>query len=235
MPPRTVNGRQRRRLPQTITEDEFARLVSVPSAISATGKRNRAALRAMFDAGLRSAEVTNLAPRDVRRTGKGAPSIRVRNGKGGRDRVVPIPSTLLDALDAWERVRPPSRYLLSTLQGTRLSTRYLRAMVARCSDFAGVRLLSDDNGERLVHPHTLRHSYATRLLERGVDVRQVQLLLGHADLSTTSIYLHVSDQRLADDVRAALDPGADTEAEALETAVEHVLLRRPDLLRGLAS
>jgi integrase/recombinase XerD len=101
--------KRRRRLPRTIGAEEFARLTEVPSARSATGRRNRALLWAMYGCGLRVGEVVTLSARDVRRSGAGAPSVHVRDGKGGRDRVVAIPSPAFDALESWVAVRPRSR------------------------------------------------------------------------------------------------------------------------------
>ena len=105
-------------------------------------------------------------------------------------------------------VRPSSQFFFSTLDGNALSDRYVRGLVSRLAERAEVYKLDDDNQERPINPHILRHSFATRLLERGVDVRQVQLALGHADLATTQVYLHVEDSRLRDNIRAAFDaPG----------------------------
>jgi site-specific recombinase XerD len=199
--------RHRRRLPKTITEAEFHRLIAA-TGNSRTGRRNRAAFWLMYGSGLRVGEVVALAPRDVRWTGPGAPSLRVRLGKGSRDRVVAIPAAAYDALEAWVTVRPKSRWLISTLAGGQISTRYLLAALARYSERAGVYLPDDANGQRPVWPHALRHSFATRLLDEGVNVAQVQQLLGHSDLSTTAVYLGVNPERTLDEARAAFDgPG----------------------------
>ena len=205
--------RRARRLPKTITEAEFDRLLAV-TGNSRSGRRNRAAIWLLYGCGLRVGEVVALSPRDVRRTGPGAPSLRVRRGKGSRDRVVAIPAAAFDALEGWVAVRPSSPHLLSTLNGGQISTRYLRAALARYSHRAEVYLPDDANGDKPVHPHALRHSYATRLLDEGVNVRQVQQLLGHSNLDTTSIYLGVNDSRTLDDARAAFDgPSADDAGE----------------------
>ena len=215
-----MTQRQPKRLPQTISADEFARLIEVPSATSATGKRNRAMMWSMYGCGLRVGEVAALSPRDVKRTGKGSPSVHVRNGKGGRDRVVPIPSPAFDALESWVAVRPKSRWLFSALNGHQLSTRYVHAMVTRAADLAGVYKVADGNGERPISPHVLRHSFATRLLERGADIEQVRRALGHSSLSTTQIYLHVTDARLGETIRGAF------EGEIQFDATDEDLLRR---------
>ncbi len=195
-----------RRLPRTITEAEFQRLVD-QTGPSRSGKRNRAMLWAMYGCGLRVGEVVGLSARDINRQAKGGPSLRVRRGKGAKDRAnLPIPRAAWDAFEAWAAVRPSSQFFFSTLDGKALSDRYVRALVSRLAERAEVNKLDDDNRERPINPHILRHSFATRLLERGVDVRQVQLALGHSDLSTTQVYLHVEDAKLRDAIRALSMP-----------------------------
>jgi Phage integrase family len=105
--------------------------------------------------------------------------------------------------ERWEAVRPESRFFFSTLEGGRLSERYVQQMVGRYGVRAGV-LKATMDGDRPIHPHMLRHSYATRLINAGVPVHAVQRALGHSHLATTSVYLHVSDDELADQLRGAL-------------------------------
>ena len=213
------------RLPRTITEAEFRRLVD-QTGPSRSGKRNRAMLWAMYGCGLRVGEVVGLSARDINRQAKGGPSLRVRRGKEAKDRAnLPIPRAAWDAFEAWAAVRPSSsQFFFSTLDGKALSDRYVRALVSRLADRAEVYKLGDDNGERPINPHILRHSFATRLLERGVDVRQVQLALGHSDLSTTQVYLHVEDARLRDAIRAAFDaPDDDDEDDEMATMVRGIV------------
>jgi integrase/recombinase XerC len=196
-----------KRLPKTITAEEFAKLIGV-TGDSASGRRNRAMLFAMWDCGLRVGEVVGLSPRDITQRGNdGVPSLRVRRGKGGKDRAnLPIPASAWDAFQRWADVRPPSRFFFSTLKGGRISTRYVRAMVARLATRARVFKIDDSNVEHPIHSHMLRHSFATRLLEAGVDIYKVQLALGHADLSTTQRYLHVEDAGLRNAIYSALEP-----------------------------
>jgi site-specific recombinase XerD len=97
-------------------------------------------------------------------------------------------------------------------------------MLARYARRAEVYKLDDANGQRPVNPHMLRHSYATRLIEAGVPIHDVQRALGHASLQTTAKYLHVNDARLAERLRGALDAaGSDTEAEAVRRVVRDEL------------
>lgn len=182
-------------LPKTITPEEFNLLAeATPSSI--TGTRNLSMLWAMYGCGLRVSEVLSLAPSDV--TGRRSePVLHVRRGKGGKDRAnLAIPRQAALALEAWERVRPTSKFLYCTHKGTKLSDRYVRAMVARLSDFAGVYKLNADNEPAPINPHMLRHSFATRHLRAGTDLRSIQRLMGHSKIATTEIYLHVEDAQL---------------------------------------
>lgn len=194
-----------RRLPQVIDRDDFDRLLAQPSRSAPTGVRNAAILAAMYDAGLRVSEVCDLAPQDVIRTGSNAHSLRVRRGKGGKDRSnLGLPTGAWACLERWAAIRPSSRYFFSTLAGNRLEERYVRAMVARYSRRAGVSKPTPD-GPKPINPHMLRHSYATRLIDAGVPIHDVQRALGHASLQTTQRYLHVNDAKLAERLRSALD------------------------------
>jgi integrase/recombinase XerD len=194
-----------RRLPQIITRDEWERLIAQPSKHAPTGVRNAAVMHAMYDGGLRVSEVCDLAPQDVIRTGSNAHSLRVRRGKGGKDRSnLGLPTGAWACLERWAAIRPSSRYFFSTLAGNRLDERYLRQMVAHYAERAGVHKPTKD-GPRPINPHMLRHSYATRLIDRGVPVHVVQRALGHSSLQTTQKYLHVNDAKLAEQLREALD------------------------------
>jgi site-specific recombinase XerD len=119
--------------------------------------------------------------------------LRVFRGKGAKDRTLYLDEHSLDLLHLWKARRPQSGYLLCTLKGEALSDRYLRAMVGRYARRA--------NLPKRVHPHMLRHTFATELLQEGYNIREVQKLLGHSDLSTTMIYLHIFDAELRDKLR----------------------------------
>lgn len=214
-----------KRLPQTITAAEYERLLKMASRRAPTGIRNAAAMAAMWDCGLRVSEVCNLAPQDVVRTGPQAPALRVRRGKGGRDRAnLGVPAATWALMERWAAIRPSSRYLFCTLSGNQLQPRYLQAMLGRYSRRAGVYLVGADNRQRPVHPHALRHSYATRLVEAGVPLSDVAAALGHQHLSTTQVYLHVNNAKLASRLRSALeDAGADTEAAAVRRIIRDEL------------
>ena len=154
-----------------------------------TGKRDRCMLKLMLNSGLRPSEVLNLTWRDVDlQTGK----VLVREGKGKKDRQVWVAEATLDQLRQWRESAPASNYCFTTLKGRRINDRVFRAMVKRRALKVGI--------EKDVHPHTLRHTYATELYRETKDIRMVQKALGHANLATTMIYTHIVD----DDMETAM-------------------------------
>lgn len=180
-----------KRLPEVLTKEEALRLLSQPNKKAPTGLRNRLILQLMYRAGLRVGEIVALAPKDIDYQ-EGI--LRVFRGKGAKDRTLYLDEHTLDLLRLWEERRPGgSRYLLCTLKGKALSDRYIRAMVRRYAQRAGLT--------KGVHPHMLRHSFATELLQENYNIREVQKLLGHSDLSTTMVYTHVFDSELRDKLR----------------------------------
>jgi site-specific recombinase XerD len=211
-----------KRLPHFISDEEWRRLAREPSRRAPTGIRNLAALHAMYFAGLRVSEVCDLSARDLNQQGM---TLRVRDGKGGRDRSnLGVPTETWAVFERWIGIRPSGRYFFSTLDGGRLSERYLHAMVGRYATRAQV-MKPTPTGEGPIHPHILRHSFATKLVEGGVPVHDVQRALGHASLATTEVYLHVNDAKLADKLRGAMSaPPRDGEIERLveRTVAEQV-------------
>lgn len=185
-------ARDRKRLPTVLSADELRRLFEVV----AHHPRHQALLMTLYGAGLRISEALQLKPADLdsRRM-----LIHVRGGKGNKDRMVKLSTQLLDALRASWRSRPandPGMWLFPQVghpDRAMESSTALR-IVSRAARRGGI--------VKRVTPHTLRHSYATHLLDAGVDLRTIQLLLGHTNLKTTSLYMHVSQARL----RAAASP-----------------------------
>jgi site-specific recombinase XerD len=202
--------KRRRRLPIVLSPEEVERLIA-----GAKNLYHRTLLLTLYGAGLRRSEVCHLKVRDI---DSQRMVLRVEQGKGGRDREVPLSPTQLAALREYYRWMRPQTYLFP---GTRNGWRADAPITAKVI-WDAVRLATRRAGiDKPVTPHTLRHSYATHLLERGADLRTIQLLLGHADLSHTTVYLHLSRRHL----QAAPNP-----LEQLQVPTP-VVLHRSRLLR----
>lgn len=186
-----------RPLPTFLGVDDAASVVTEPSegaATAALALRDRALLELLYGAGARVAEVASLS---LERLDLEQHTVRV-HGKGNKERVLPLGGPAADALQHYLTVRPELRSKRTGKQdpralflgryGTKLGVRQIRALVKRY----GMRAL----GHADVHPHALRHSCATHLLDAGADLRGIQELLGHASISTTQRYTHVSVDRL---------------------------------------
>jgi len=178
------------RLPVVLKPEEAGRVVEAPAGLEPWVFRDRAILELLYGCGLRVAELCGL---DVDDVDLDRGRVRVL-GKGGKERELPLGDQAADALEAYLREArgamgmPGERALLFNRRAKRLSTRDARSVVARYRHAIGA--------DRQMSPHTLRHSFATHLLEGGADIRAVQELLGHASLATTQRYTHVSRGRL---------------------------------------
>jgi integrase/recombinase XerC len=176
-------------LPEALSPDEAARLMDLPGDDD-LAVRDRAIFELFYSSGLRLAELAGLAPNDLDFEDA---TVRV-TGKGSKTRVVPVGAQARAALRAWLAarapvVRPGERALFVTRAGTRLSPRAIQARVR----YWGLRLGLPAN----VHPHVLRHSFASHVLQSSGDLRAVQEMLGHASISTTQVYTHLDFQYLA--------------------------------------
>jgi integrase/recombinase XerC len=186
------NPRISRTLPHFLSSEDLGRLLLTPPNDNAMGLRDRAILETMYSAGLRVAEVVGLNDGDL---DFDAEILRVR-GKGKKERLSPVGSHALRALKAWLKCRTlrknmkpgPETPVFISRVGTRLTTRSVGRMLEKHLKVSGL--------DRRTTPHSLRHSFATHLLDRGADIRSVQELLGHKSLVTTQIYTHVSAANL---------------------------------------
>ncbi len=179
--------KKEQRLPFHLNIDQVTELVSAPAGSSGLPLRDRAVLETLYSCGIRVSELTGM---NVGELDLDAGLARVL-GKGGKERIVPVGTKAAQALAAYleERNRPPAGApLILNARGGRLT----RRSVGRIVD-AHMLLIA---AMRKVSPHTLRHTFATHLLEGGADLRAIQELLGHASLSTTQKYTHVSIDRL---------------------------------------
>jgi integrase/recombinase XerC len=183
------NPRRQRKLPHVLTDEEVGRLLLAPPADRVDGLRDRAILETIYSAGLRVSELVGLQDGDLDRREQ---IIRVR-GKGRKERICPLGSFALRAIEqyAHRRQRSPEAESLGRQApvfvnrfGNRLTTRSVGRLLEKHLAAAGL--------DARTSPHTLRHSFATHLLDRGADIRSVQELLGHKSLATTQIYTHVS-------------------------------------------
>jgi len=181
--------RQEKRLPSFLDERQVTRLLAMPPTRKWQGWRDRAILEVLYSTGMRVSELTGLNREDVDEI---SGTVIVR-GKGKKERLCPIGATALKAIDRYmakrptKNVRTPYAVFLSQ-KGTRLTVRQVDRLLAGYVRGAGL--------PASISPHSLRHSFATHLLDRGADLRSVQELLGHASLSTTQIYTHITPQRL---------------------------------------
>ena len=189
--------KQAKRLPKAITVDQIERLLSAPDDRDLLGARDRAILETLYSTGIRVSEVVGINRADVNDAGE---SIIIR-GKGRRERVVPLGSHALGALRHYVQMldgelakaglaADPDAPLFVNKHGTRLSSRSVRRKVSKYLTQVG---LDPD-----ISPHTIRHSFATHLLDNGADLRSVQELLGHQSLSSTQVYTHLTTQRMRD-------------------------------------
>jgi len=182
------NPRRDRKLPHFLSTDEIGKLLVAPPATTPQGLRDRAILETMYSAGLRISEAVGMNDGDLD-LAEGLTRIR---GKGRRERLAPIGSFAAKALLRWIKLRRlsakepkgPLAPVFTNKFGRRLTTRSVHRMLLKYLKVAGLDLRTT--------PHTLRHSFATHLLDRGADIRSVQELLGHKSLVTTQIYTHVS-------------------------------------------
>lgn len=177
--------KKERRLPTVLSLEEVGQLID-----AAGNLQQRAILMILYGTGMRRAEVSRLKVADVdsRRM-----NIRVEHGKGGHDRDLPLSPALVETLREYWRWKKPRTYLFPSGDGHRgkdqpISDRSIWYACKEAARHAGIK--------RRVTPHTLRHSWATHLLEAGTDLRTIQMLLGHGDLETTAKYLHLSQRHL---------------------------------------
>jgi integrase/recombinase XerD len=175
-------------LPRFLTEEEMERLLSAPDTSTDDGIRDRAMMELMYAAGLRVSELVGLKRSDLNLDA----GLVICHGKGSKERRVPIGKSAARWLQQYAAVRARAGHankpqlFLSSL-GRPLTRHFAGTMMKRYSSGLGLKHVS---------PHTLRHSFATHLLQRGADSRSVQALLGHSDISTTQIYTHITDRHM---------------------------------------
>ena len=183
-----VTPKQEKYLPEAMSEAEVDKLLNSPDVANKIENRDKAMIEMLYATGMRISELVNLKITDVdmKRC-----VVKVF-GKGSKERLVPFGETALDSLRSYlnEREQSSSKEIFLSNRGKKMT---------RVAFWQRVKIyLIRENLKNSISPHTLRHAFATHLLNRGADLRSVQLLLGHSDLSTTQIYTHIAKQRLSD-------------------------------------
>lgn len=181
--------KQARKLPKTLDVDQVSALLDA-GANSVLELRDVAMFELFYSSGLRLSELSALDLNDIDRHDK---QLTVLSGKGGKSRLLPVGSKALQAIQAWLKVRPAvadETALFTSARGKRLGNRSIQLRLKQWCIKKGI--------PESVHPHMLRHSFATHLLESSQDLRAVQELLGHENISTTQIYTHLDFQHLAE-------------------------------------
>jgi integrase/recombinase XerD len=168
---------------------EVESILSVPNTRKIAGVRDRALLELLYATGMRVSELVNLKVEDLNLDSGFLKCL----GKGGKERIIPVGRDAREAIERYLGKRPASKKIGKTLfvglkQTERLTRQAVWQLIRRYAKKARIR--------KKITPHTFRHSFATHLLEGGADLRVVQELLGHADISTTQIYTHISRDRL---------------------------------------
>jgi len=178
-------------LPKSLSESDVDRLLDAPDAKQPLGRRDRAMLETLYATGLRVSELVELRLNELRVN----PGVVQIVGKGGKERLVPLGESAIEAVEAYLKTARPdllnsriSDYVFVTRRGTGMTRQAFWQLIKRYAKVAGIKTA--------LSPHTLRHAFATHLLNHGADLRSVQMLLGHSDLSTTQIYTHVAQERL---------------------------------------
>lgn len=182
-----------RRLPKILSEQEVERLLSAPSTNTPLGLRNKAMLEVLYATGVRVSELMNINLNDLHLTESFIQTV----GKGKKERLIPIGKMASEAIMNYlrnGRVKLVKAKKTDALFVNRLGDRLTRQGFWKIIKQLAVKV----NIKKEITPHTIRHSFATHLLENGADLRVVQEMLGHADISTTQIYTHVSRRRLKD-------------------------------------
>ena len=183
-----ITPKKEKYLPSSMSEEEVDRLLKSPDPSNKTEKRDKAMIEMLYATGMRISELVNLKLTDVDMQRCVAKVF----GKGKKERLIPFGEAALEALSDYisDRDKSASKEIFLSNRGKKLS---------RVAFWQRIKIyLIRENLKNSISPHTLRHAFATHLLNRGADLRSVQLLLGHSDLSTTQIYTHIAKQRLSE-------------------------------------
>ena len=174
---------RRKKLPVVLEPGEAQKLIKQPNRRYITGIRNKAIILVMLNTGLRVSEITDLKPGSINLSSR---KLRIVNGKGGVDRDLIIPAGIEETLREWKGRKPKgTKYFFTTIKGGQLSNRYLCDMIKRYGRKAKI--------EKNISPHTLRHTFATEYYRQTKDIETLRRILGHSDISTTTIYITLAN------------------------------------------
>lgn len=179
--------KRNKKIPEVLTLEEVKKIID-----ATFNTKHRMIIKLMYGCGLRVSEVVSLKKQDFNFQ-EGL--IHIRLSKGRKDRFVKIPDSIKDELDSYSKLNNADIFFTSA-RGGKLTTATIQKIIKNSAKKAGIK--------KDVHPHTLRHSFATHLLEQGIDLRIIQKLLGHSDIKTTQIYLSVSNQTIKN-IKSPLD------------------------------
>lgn len=190
-----------RKLPKVITESQALSILNGINRKTISGCRHYAIIMTMYRSGLRVSEICDLRPESI------FYDLRIlflQNAKGRKDRKVPLDDATIEALKAWDAIRPESEYFFCAYSkgkvGNQLSTRQVREMCYRTSYNAEV-YIQDGDEKKKVSPHKYRHTAFTDLLNEGFNLREIQEIAGHESIESTQIYTHVAINGLVDKFR----------------------------------
>lgn len=200
-----------KRIPEVLTKDEVAAILN-----SINNPKHRLLLETVYGCGMRVSEAAKLKKDDIRFNEN---LIFIRQGKGNKDRTVSLPLTLSKRLESYLILRNDCNpYIFDSARGGHLTTKSIQKIMENATQKAGIL--------KNVHVHTLRHSYATHLLENGTDIHIIQRLLGHEDVKTTQLYTHVSNA-LIKNIRSPLDTLELRGAEGAPECASNALIGAP--------
>ena len=175
-------------LPVMMSEGEINRLITTPKATSSTGRRDRAMIELMYATGVRLSELVNLQLKNI---DWNRSSVKIL-GKGNKERLIPFNDSSAQSLRLYinQKKEPNGKDVFLSSRGTKISSGAFWSRIKKYIKDAGLK--------STISPHTIRHAFATHLLNNGADLVTIQLLLGHADISTTAIYTHIETKKLGE-------------------------------------
>lgn len=198
-PEKATRKRKPKKLPKVLNSEQAERFANAIDLYKLNGIRDRCIIEIMLKAGLRVSEVTKITPADVDLK-RGM--LYLQEAKGMKDRMVPIGKPLMEWLSKWDEIRSKeAETFFHTRTNAPLTTRHVQYICNNASEKASV-YIQDGKNIKPVTPHVLRHTYATDLINRNINIREVQELLGHDNLATTEIYVHVDMKELDKKIKA---------------------------------